>query len=843
MGKTKGGKSMLEWIITSSVLIVTVLFVRRIFRGKISLRLQYGVWLIVLVRLLLPFMIADSNVSIMNFIGFLQEETNVEDGSDVADASGTGADVLKEQGGGQHADGQKEQGGGQRADAQNAGISVGASPDGSMETGTDRGEGRPAGADNSRTRHVWTRILAGVWAAGMIVVGTVIVTVNLNFYRRLRKARRRWYGADMYMSAGNISGGSAGTSSKAGGIKKRMPRVYSVKQLDTPCLYGVICPAVYLPEAEIEAYGGAAAENGGVCRLALILCHEESHFRQGDHIWGLLRGICLILHWYNPLVWAAACASRQDGELACDERTLARLGEGQRTRYGEMLIDLTVKKPLAGAFFCTATSLASNKHSLKERVVMIAKKTRTLAAAGIALAVILLAVTVCLFTGKKEDAADSPGVGPDGPTTIWSAGVPDGADGGTGDTPDGSDTGGGTGDTPNGSDTGVGPDGPTTIWSAGMLSGADGGTGDTPCGSDTDGGTGDTLSGSDMDGGAVTLIPPSDEMIAIDSVLIDNDYFTMTVPEDFIRNVVYQIRMPDYGSGPRMTVDFYDLETYENEYGGRLGGVYWQGIDDYGGLFEKMILETHSLDPYKLWESQTFRDNTLGYERDVIDTNESGTGAYVSCQPTDVQFPMDEEGKARYDHYAQELTEALFSFEAKIYPYEELPGYEDARSIDVLCDFLRAEKIASWFAGLGEPKLNLARTGQITADGAVYYPVSEDGLGNMRELEAYLGKYFEAEEAAALLSVTRENGAPLFLEQGGKLYYTRDSIRQGCPDGHDYSSFSFEFSPDGTEAVLTLHCRRAESAGEGGGGGLAYRMRLSEDGVWRQQSGFFLRLH
>ncbi len=790
---------MLEWIITSSVLIVTVLFVRRIFRGKISLRLQYGVWLIVLVRLLLPFMIADSDVSIMNFIGFLQEETNVEDGSDVADMSGTGADAQKEQGEGQH------------ADAQNAGISVGASPDGSMETGTDRGEGRPAGADNSKTRHVWTRILAGVWAAGMIVVGTVIVTVNLNFYRRLRKARRRWYGADMYMSAGNISGGSAGTSSKAGGIKKRMPRVYSVKQLDTPCLYGVICPAVYLPEAEIEAYGSAAAENGGVCRLALILCHEESHFRQGDHIWGLLRGICLILHWYNPLVWAAACASRQDGELACDERTLARLGEGQRTRYGEMLIDLTVKKPLAGAFFCTATSLASNKHSLKERVVMVARKTRTLAAAGIALAVILLAVTVCLFTGKKENAADSTGVGPDGPTTIWSAGVLSGADGGTGDTPGGSDT--------------------------------DGGTEDMPGGSDMDGGTGDTPGGSDMDGGTVTLIPPSDEMIAIDSVLIDNDYFTMTVPEDFVGNVVYQIRMPDYGSGPRMTVDFYDLETYENEYGGRLGGVYWQGIDDYGGLFEKMILETHSLDSYKLWESQTFRDNTLGYERDVIDTNESGTGAYVSCQPTDVQFPMDEEGKARYDHYAQELTEALFSFEAKIYPYEELPGYEDARSIDVLCDFLRAEKIASWFAGLGEPKLNLARTGQITADGAVYYPVSEDGLGNMRELEAYLGKYFEAEEAAALLSVTRESGAPLFLEQGGKLYYTRDSIRQGCPDGHDYSSFSFEFSPDGTEAVLTLHCRRAESAGEGGGGGLAYRMRLSEDGVWRQQSGFFLRLH
>ena len=40
---------MLAWIISSGVSVVSVLLIRRIFKGKISLRLQYALWLLVLV--------------------------------------------------------------------------------------------------------------------------------------------------------------------------------------------------------------------------------------------------------------------------------------------------------------------------------------------------------------------------------------------------------------------------------------------------------------------------------------------------------------------------------------------------------------------------------------------------------------------------------------------------------------------------------------------------------------------------------------------------------------------------------------------------------------------------
>lgn len=45
---------MTEWIVTSSVLIVVVVALRYLLRGRISLRLQYALWGVVLLRLLLP---------------------------------------------------------------------------------------------------------------------------------------------------------------------------------------------------------------------------------------------------------------------------------------------------------------------------------------------------------------------------------------------------------------------------------------------------------------------------------------------------------------------------------------------------------------------------------------------------------------------------------------------------------------------------------------------------------------------------------------------------------------------------------------------------------------------
>ena len=113
--------------------------------------------------------------------------------------------------------------------------------------------------------------------------------------------------------------------------------VYVSGDVDTPCLFGLFNPAIYVtPEAAADAN-----------LLRHALAHEISHYRQLDHVWCVVRCVCLALHWYNPLVWLAVRLSRRDSELACDEATVKRLGENERAEYGRSLIRMTCENRTA----------------------------------------------------------------------------------------------------------------------------------------------------------------------------------------------------------------------------------------------------------------------------------------------------------------------------------------------------------------------------------------------------------------------------------------------------------------------------------------------------------------
>ena len=59
---------MTQWIISSGVLIAVVIVLRFALRGKISLRMQYALWLLVLARLLVPVSFGTSDLSVMNAV-------------------------------------------------------------------------------------------------------------------------------------------------------------------------------------------------------------------------------------------------------------------------------------------------------------------------------------------------------------------------------------------------------------------------------------------------------------------------------------------------------------------------------------------------------------------------------------------------------------------------------------------------------------------------------------------------------------------------------------------------------------------------------------------------------
>ena len=182
------------------------------------------------------------------------------------------------------------------------------------------------------------------------------------------------------------------TLEHGGSIANRIP-VYVSKLVNTPCLFGLFRPAIYIrPEDKYN-----------IANLPYILKHEYTHYRHLDHVWAFFRGICLVIHWYNPLVWVGAYWNRQDGELACDESVLAGMKEENRLAYGKLLIDLTKGNRPYGDMLCCATTMSGGKKNLKERIRRIAGHPRLfLIPTAIAIS-LCLAVSWVTFTVASEN--------------------------------------------------------------------------------------------------------------------------------------------------------------------------------------------------------------------------------------------------------------------------------------------------------------------------------------------------------------------------------------------------------------------------------------------------------
>ena len=334
---------MTEWAVTSSVLILVVLVLRRCLMGRVSLRLQYGLWALVLVRLLLPVSLGATAVSVLNPV----EEAQKQMPDPVVGYLGGKIPQLsvEEPHQSSPAEDQREQH--------------------EQDLEQRQGETDAARAETGTPVSLRT-VLMGVWAAGAAALGLWLLWVNARFARALRSSRRPLEGTDCPLP------------------------VYATGAVQTPCLFGLVRPCVYLTEE-------AAADE---IVLRHSLAHELTHFRHRDHLWAALRGLCLVLHWYNPLVWLAAALSRRDGELCCDEATVRRLGEGERASYGRTLLAVTCQG--RGDPLLTATSMTGSGKDIKERILLLARRPRTAAWTLAAVVLIAAAAVGCTFTGAQN---------------------------------------------------------------------------------------------------------------------------------------------------------------------------------------------------------------------------------------------------------------------------------------------------------------------------------------------------------------------------------------------------------------------------------------------------------
>lgn len=354
---------LLEAALLGSLLIVLVMLVRKFLRGKIGNRAVYMLWLLVAIRLLVPLALPNPLMNDLRPTWSTDEaarpvadQIRVRTQDFLLDLS----NQMKET---------------QSAD-ESSGISL-----------NDLDVDNYAPSDLLFDLAVYSSYgWMGKWvffaylaASGGVLLYMIIQ--NVRFRRKLRRNRissmegEQW---EQYLSLC--------TQRKV----KPVP-VYYVDPLPSACLVGVLRPYIALPLNLSDE------------ELPQVLTHEICHLKAGDPWWAVLRNLCCIVHWFNPLVWIAARCVRTDCELACDERVTARMNAEERVAYAGTLV-LAAAKRNAPRMSVLATGMTMTGKRLKQRVSAIVENKKKLIWLVAVMAMVLVAATVlAFFTAEKRE--------------------------------------------------------------------------------------------------------------------------------------------------------------------------------------------------------------------------------------------------------------------------------------------------------------------------------------------------------------------------------------------------------------------------------------------------------
>jgi len=165
---------------------------------------------------------------------------------------------------------------------------------------------------------------------------------------------------------------------------KRGLRINQSDRINTPLTYGILKPVILLPSHMISS------DN---TRLTYILTHEYIHVRRFDALFKWILATTLALHWFNPLVWIMYILTNRDIELSCDEAVVNLLGDHRKTEYAMTLLGLAEER---GKLLSLSNSFSKN--AARERVVSIMKNHKFSYITMVAVIVAVSCVTLMFAT-------------------------------------------------------------------------------------------------------------------------------------------------------------------------------------------------------------------------------------------------------------------------------------------------------------------------------------------------------------------------------------------------------------------------------------------------------------
>ena len=110
--------------------------------------------------------------------------------------------------------------------------------------------------------------------------------------------------------------------------EKRLEGTLYQSAVELPVMTGLFVNRVFLPETM------------NVQEAKYTLAHMECRRARRSNLWNAFYVTALLLHWYDPCVWAAVFLVRRDEQMACDECAVDRCSAADKNAYIQGILNI-----------------------------------------------------------------------------------------------------------------------------------------------------------------------------------------------------------------------------------------------------------------------------------------------------------------------------------------------------------------------------------------------------------------------------------------------------------------------------------------------------------------------
>lgn len=306
-------KLILSLSLSGSILAVLIFAVKPFINHKFSKSIQYYIWIVVLLRLILPF---SFEASIMNELFY---------GNQTAVTTTSGGEA-------------------QPMDAVDENISDSyLLPN--VKENTVNGVNNDTVGYSNYFKQLFNQYILYLWLLGVILVLFVNLTGYIRFLKYLKKGNKpaddeeNRILTDLFRGRNNV----------------KLVRNHFVT---TPMLIGIIKPYIIIPDINFNEE-----------QLKNILSHEIVHFKRFDIAVKWITMIVTSIHWFNPLMYFIKKEINCACELSCDEAVIKNLSQSDKQAYGDILISIASEYKHSKTVL--QITMCEEKRNLKERLVSI----------------------------------------------------------------------------------------------------------------------------------------------------------------------------------------------------------------------------------------------------------------------------------------------------------------------------------------------------------------------------------------------------------------------------------------------------------------------------------------